>query len=622
MTLQYAQPGIHPRVGSSFAIFASGYLCLLLCLLIFEQLGLSSSRIAQIVIFGPAVLYVGVGVFARTSDSDDFFLAGQRVPALYSALSLCAMTFGGSIALGSIGSIFFLGLDGVAIPLGCLAGLLLMGFAFVPYLRKVSAYTLPGFFALRFGRNWLRAFAALIALVPCLMILAAELVIGQRTLEYFSQSIDGQTFGIPVSQFLFIGLFSAVFLTAAFGGMRATSWLHGAQFIVFLCLLVPLITVSVARSNIPLPQLTYGGQLEQLKALEAAKGYVAVSTPRAFNDTLPKAARQPLIRPVERVFSAFSAKDFVMLVLCLAAGIATQPALLTRLGITPTISTARKTIGWVSVVGGLVVLTIPAYAFFVEAMAVEGLVNLPQSDLPAWARALQQSGLVTLSGGRLDQFGSTAQPMFQRDAVALILPVAGGLPYVFLALVVSSFLSAILACASGQLLAIGAIIGDDLFGAVARKPLSTGRKLFFCRAGMGAAGVALFFMVGASQIDPLRLVMSALSLSAGSFFSVLVLSVWWRRLSGAGAFFGMASGFAVTAMGLLYGSEGLVGISPLLSGIIGIPVSLIAAVAASQLLGEPDQVALDAVDELRIPAGETLQARGLRIASRTKVRVV
>ncbi len=35
----------------------------------------------------------------------------------------------------------------------------------------------------------------------------------------------------------------------------------------------------------------------------------------------------------------------------------------------------------------------------------------------------------------------------------------------------------------------------------------------------------------------------------------------------------MASGFAVTAMGLVYSSEGLVGISPLLSGIIGIPVS-------------------------------------------------
>jgi cation/acetate symporter len=43
-----------------------------------------------------------------------------------------------------------------------------------------------------------------------------------------------------------------------------------------------------------------------------------------------------------------------------------------------------------------------------------------------------------------------------------------------------------------------------------------------------------------------------------------------------------------------------------------------AAVAVSLFTGEPSEQALEAVDELRIPAGETVQARMLRLAARTK----
>src|SRR5208282_1103681 len=119
---------------------------------------------------------------------------------------------------------------------------------------------------------------------------------------------------------------------------------------------------------------TYGSQLEELKSLEAARGIVSISQPQPLSVSLPKPALTSVTRPTERAFSAFRPIDFVLLVFCLAAGVAANPAFLPRLSTTPAILSGRRAFGWVSVLAGLVVLTIPAYAFFTKAMAIEALV--------------------------------------------------------------------------------------------------------------------------------------------------------------------------------------------------------------------------------------------------------
>src|SRR6478735_3064261 len=106
MTLNYSTPVVNPRLGSSFAIFASAYVCLVVMLVILEQLGLATTTIDHLIIVMPACFYVAIGFLTRTINIEDFFVSGQRVPPFYNALALCAMVFGGSILLGSIGSFF------------------------------------------------------------------------------------------------------------------------------------------------------------------------------------------------------------------------------------------------------------------------------------------------------------------------------------------------------------------------------------------------------------------------------------------------------------------------------------------------------------------------------------
>jgi cation/acetate symporter len=618
MTLNYSTPVVNPRLGSSFAIFASAYTCLVLMLVVLEQLGLSALTIDQLIVVTPALFYAVIGFMTRTVNVDDFFVAGQRVPPFYNALALCSMVFGGSVLLGSIGSFFFAGIDALAIPLGCFAGIALTGIVFIPYLRKAGAYTLPGFFYLRFGRSSLRFIALLLAIVTAGIVLIAEITLGSNIAGYFLPS--PQTFGFRLTPAAFYtGLVcGSVFLTVVLGGMRSATWTQGAQFIVFLGILAPLVIVSVMRTNLPLPQLTYGSQLEELKSLEASRNLITDSQPRVLSDSLPGTAPASISRPSERAFSAWRPLDFVLLVFCLAAGVAAHPAFLPRLSMTPTILSSRRTFGWAAAIAGLIVFTIPAYAFFTKAMAVEALVGVPAPNLPAWSRLLQQLGLVALPSNQFDPLNAARAVTFQRDSLALILPVAGSLPRVFFGLAAASALALFAACAAGHLAAIANIVSDDLYHGLFSKAASPARRLFIARLAMLLTAAAIFFLVQAQALDPLRLVISAFSLSAGAFFPVLVLSVWWRRLTAKGALAGMVTGFAVTALYLGSGGTPLLGVDPLTAAAIGVPAGFAVAFLVSFLFGKPDEQALDAADELRIPAGETLQSRMQRMAARAK----
>ncbi len=620
MTLNYSTPVVNPRLGSGFAIFASTYTCLVLLLVVLEQLGLPAPAIDQLIVALPALFYIAIGFLTRTIGVEDFFLAGQRVPPFYNALALCGTVFGGSILLGSIGSFFFAGIDAIAIPLGCFAGLILTGVLFVPHLRKAGANTLPGFLLLRFGRDRVRTVASLLAIVPAAMILAAEVGLGGKILGYLLPLPQALGIGLGPVTFYTAILCACLFLTVALGGMRAATWTQAAQFIVVLGLLAPLISVSVMRTNLPLPQLTYGAELEELKTLEATRGLVAVSQPQALNESLPRPAPAAILRPSERAFSAFSPTDFVLLVFCLAAGVAANPAFIPRLSTTPTILSTRRAFGWVSVIGGLLVLTIPAYAFFTKAMAVEALVGVPMPSLPAWSRILQHLGLVSLPGNQFDPMNAAHAVTFQRDSLALILPVAGGLPRVFFGLAAASALAAIAASASAQLVTIANTVSDDLYFGFLNKNATPGRRLLIARFTMLGLCVLVLAASQSRSIDSLRWAIAAFSLSAGTFFAVLVLSVWWRRFTAAGALAGMVSGFAVTALYMNAGGAPLMGIGPLTAAAAGVPVSFGAAILASLILGAPSQQALEAVDELRIPAGETLQSRSLRLATRAKAQ--
>jgi len=612
MALNYHYPVVNPRLGASFAIFASAYVSLVLTLLILEQLGLAAFWVNQVMILGPALFYLIIGLMVRTTNLEDFFVSGERVPALYNGLSVSANVMGASAVATALGALVFLGYDGLPMVLGWCAGLAMLTILFAPYLRKAGSFTMPGFLGMRFSSRPLRAIAAVLILVPSVMLLAAELKIGAMIAALF----------LPLPEQMLIAIGAAfAMLTVLFGGMRSLTWVQCAQIIVVLLgVSAPLVIVSLQVTNLPVPQLSYGAILEATAAAEQAKGIEAVS-PQALSDALPGVAPEPIAKPFLQAFGAMSALDFVLLSLCVMLGTAMLPAVHARLSTTPTIAAVRGAMGWAGLIAGFMVLTLLAYAAFLHSALVQQVIGTPMAELPGWARYAADLGLMRLESDGFDPTLGAAQAVLSRDLSALILPISGDLPQVFAGVAAAALLAAMLAGAAAHITIIGNVLSNDLFHPWLRRPSTAAQRLAVARFGMILAALAGAWLARALFVDPLRWMLLAFSLLAGGFFAIVALSIWWRRMNAAGAMAGLLSGFGLTAGYIAIMSQPAGGpafVDPLTAGVIGVPAAFLAAIAVSLMTPKPDELTAEIASEVRVSGGETLHARLTRLSARGK----
>jgi cation/acetate symporter len=612
MALNYHYPVVNPRLGASFAIFASAFVSLVLTLLILEQLGLASFWVNQVMIFGPALFYLIIGLMVRTTNLEDFFVSGERVPALYNGLSVSANVMGASAVATALGALVFLGYDGLPLVLGWCAGLALITILFAPYFRKAGSFTMPGFLGMRFSSRAVRAVASVVVIVPSMMLLVAELKIGAMIAALF----------LPLPEQMLIAIGAAfAMLTVLFGGMRSLTWVQCAQIIVLLLgISAPLVIVSLQVTNLPVPQLSYGAILETTAAAEQAKG-IEDANPQPPSAGLPGLAPEQITKPFLQAFGAMSALDFVMLSLCVMLGTAMLPVVHARLSTTPTIAAVRGSMGWAGLIAGFMVLSLVAYAAFLHAAIVQQVISTPMAELPAWARYAADLGLMRVETDGLDPTFGPVEAFVRRDLSALVLPISGGLPQVFAGVAAAALLAAMLAGAAAHITIIGNVLSNDLFHPWLRRPSTAAQRLAVARLGMILAAVAGAWLARALFVDPLRWMLLAFSLLAGGFFAVVVLSIWWRRINAAGALAGLLAGFGLTAIYMILTgpqAESAMIVDPLTAGLIGVPVAFVAAIAVSLMTSRPDELTAEIASEIRVSGGETLHARLTRLSARGK----
>jgi cation/acetate symporter len=116
--------------------------------------------------------------------------------------------------------------------------------------------------------------------------------------------------------------------------------------------------------------------------------------------------------------------------------------------------------------------------------------------------------------------------------------------------------------------------------------------------------------------DILQFVSAAFSLAAAAFFPALVLGIFWRRASRAGAVAGMLAGLAVCAWYMatnlppLRAALGLVrpladcqwfGVDAIAAGVFGVPIGVAVMVAVSLFSAGPSEEQLRLIDRMRFP---------------------
>ncbi len=592
---------VNPRLGTYFGIFVSSLTGLVLLLIIFEQLGTSDVLLRWAMLLGPLVLYAIIGVCAPTREPLEYFAAGRRVPAGYTGLGMANAAMGATGIVAMTGMFFVIGFDALCIFIGGLAGFVIMAVMLAPFFRKCGTFTVPSYLGRRFESRMVRLVAAALLAVPMLLLLAAELGMGASAAAW----LVGRSEGLMI-----VMLVLAIIVTVVLGGMRSLTWSSSAQAIAaILALIVPVAIVAVMVTNFPLPQLTHGPLLRALVHSEEAQGIpVVAASGMAFE--LPDQGFAAVAKRFTAPFGRVGPTAFVIAILSVMAGVAASPWLLPRVTMTPGVYETRKSLGWATVFFGLLMLTAASVAVFMRNFVMGIVKDGAPAALPGWMQHLIDLGFVQVDTATQLTFTSFA---FARDKVLLSLPVAAGLPNVFVYFAAAGIVAAALVAASAATVALANVLTEDVVNGMSWEPLPRDGRLLMGRIAIAGVAVIGGMIALAAPTDPLQLLLWCLALTGSTLFPVIVLSIWWKRMNAFGALAGLVCGFSVTVLTILAGEAGIIGLNGALASLLGLPASTLAALLASTATPGPSRGMLEFVREIRIPGGEVVYDREMRL---------
>ena len=286
-------------------------------------------------------------------------------------------------------------------------------------------------------------------------------------------------------------------------------------------------------------------------------------------------------------------RNFLALMFCLMVGTAGLPHLLTRYYTAPSVAGARTSVAWTLVFVALLYLSAPALAALVKFEVMNNLVGSRFDELPGWLAQWSRvdAALVSvedINGDGIVQFGELH---LGADLIVLAMPEMGGLPYVISGLVAAGGLAAALSTADGLLLTISNALVRDLYFQETKRRASPEQRVILTKFTLLTVALSAAFVAALKPSEILPMVSASFSIAASAFVPAMVLGIFWRGTTRAGAVAGMLAGLGVTLYYLLAQVEAVrelvprallfdglwLGIQPISAGVFGVPAGLVAA---------------------------------------------
>lgn len=572
----------YKNLGRMYGAYTGTFLGFVVLLAILEQMGVPNKILGYLFVFFTLAVYALIGVMTRTAQVSEYYVAGRRVPALYNGMATGADWMSAASFVGMAGTLFLLGYDGLAWVLGWTGGYVLVSILVGPYLRKFGAYTVPDFMAFRFGGNFTR-FLAVIVLVCCSFTYVTAQVFGTGI-------IASRFLGMDFTVAVYVGL-AGILLCSMMGGMRAVTWTQIAQYIVLIvAYLTPIIILSFQKYGLPLPQFTYGQAIADITAREQEMLKTGLAT---------AANLKPHIEP----FISYSPLNFFGIIFCMMCGTASLPHILMRYFTTPSVREARQSVAWSLFFIFLLYFSAPAYAAFSKLEVYTNIIGRDVTALRPWLFTWGELGLIQVCGknaASLDTVIAACKAIaghpgvvrlqdfvINTDVIVLSTPEIAGLPYVISGLVAAGGLAAALSTADGLLLAIANALSHDIYYKMLDPNAPTFRRLLVARILLLIVAVGAAYTASHRPADILAMVGWAFSLAMAGNFPALVLGIWWKRATAAGAIAGIIAGFGLCLFYLVvtryfpgYGVQ-YFGMSSLLHPVTGAPVADVAKAMAA-----------------------------------------
>lgn len=525
-----------------------------------------------------ATLAVGVYGLRLSRTTSDFLVASRSVPPHLNAAAISGEYLSAASFLGVAGLIAKYGADALWYPVGFTAGYLALLLFVAAPLRRSGAYTVPDFAEFRLGSPRLRRVAMIVVVTICALYLVPQ---------YQGAGLALRTLlGVPT----WIGplaVAAIVIVNVVAGGMRSITFVQAFQYWLKL---VAIALPALVLLTLPGPDRSeLGGPLPPVVTAQTT---VAVDTDIVVTvaDTAGIIVTGTLDgRPVHH--AALPGPGLYPL----AAGSTVTLAPGAR---TPVVSGAPVSgADWARSGGGVggghplyQVLSILVATFL-------GTMGLPHVLVRFYTnpdgRAARRTALAVIALLSVFYLFPTLLGVFSRlyvpellvtgkaDAAVLLLPSAAvpGLGGELLtALVAAGTIAAFLATSSGLLVSIAGAVSTDLL---------RGRVRDFRVAAIVGGLVPIPLALAASSFELSRGVGLVFGVAASTLCPLLVLGIWWRGLTAAGAVAGLTVGAVSSAVASLLAvtrwlGEDLLGGWP--AAVVGYPAAVTVPLAFATMV--------------------------------------
>ncbi|MGW7103607.1 sodium/solute symporter [Streptomyces sp. NPDC054838] len=531
---------------------------------------------------------LGLRISRTTSD---FYVASRTVGPRLNAAAISGEYLSAASFLGIAGLVLLQGPEMLWYPVGYTAGYLVLLVLVAAPLRRSGAYTLPDFAEARLESRTVRRMAVLFVVGVGWLYLLPQLQGAGLTLEILTGA-PHWVGGVVVA--------SVVTAAVGAGGMRSITFVQAFQYwLKFTALLVPAFFLIGAWAADGAPRATFDAPAvfrEHTAVTPAQDLRISLVAPLTLTVTGQVDGRSYAAEPVTLAAGQHTVRAHALLrftpdsvvpdtgaqagpgvsswseppsgsrrrhqlyatyglILATFLGTMGLPHVAVRFYTSPDGRTARRTTLVVLALVGVFYLLPPVYGAL-------GRIYAPELALTGHA-----------------------------DAAVLVLPhrVVGGLLGELLgALLAGGAFAAFLSTASGLTMAVAGVLHQDVL---------PGRRVRTFRAAVAVAMlVPLLGAVASADVPVADAVGLAFAVSASSFCPLLVLGIWWSRLTPPGAVAGLVTGGGA-ALGAVVATRG--GLVP-----AGWAHTLLAWPAVwSVPLGFLTMVAVSLATRSRIPAG-------------------
>ncbi|WP_404325380.1 cation acetate symporter [Cobetia sp. UIB-001] len=577
-------------------------------------------------------LYIGIAVWSRAGSTKEFYVAGGGVHPIANGAATAADWMSAASFISMAGIIAYVGYDASVYLMGWTGGYVLLAMLLAPYLRKFGKFTVPDFVGDRYYSSVARTVA-----VVCVIFISFTYVAGQMrgTGIVFARFLE-----VDVNVGVVIGM-AIVFFYAVLGGMKGITYTQVAQYCVLIfAFLVPAVFLSIMMTGHVLPQTGFGGTLVDAQGNDTGV-YLLHKLDQVVTDLGFR----------EYTEGSKSIIDVFFITAALMCGTAGLPHVIVRFFTVPTVKDARISAGWALFFIALLYTTAPAVGAFARVNLVETVNETAYEELPGWFYNWENTGLIgwvdkngdgiiQMRGG--DPFAgkpsyegsadsqaargehgqrlvsntptdNESEVYIDRDIIVLANPEIGNLPAWVIALVAAGGVAAALSTAAGLLLVISSAISHDLLKKTFKPDISEKQELVAARL---AAAVAIV-IAGYFGINPpgfvAQVVAFAFGLAASSFFPVILLGIFSKRMNKEGAIAGMLVGLVFTFSYIVYfkfispelnsAENWLLGVSPEGIGSLGMVLNFVVAVIVCKMTPPPPEHIQHIVEDIRVPRG-------------------